>query len=124
MKITALRLIVLLAVFAATTWIAIRQTGVYGLALMPSSSMEPAIPQNSTVKIERLTYWLGDPKRGDIVVFKTDGIEYLSGGQSILKRVIGLPGEHLVISNRVLFVNNEIVMVTNQNGLIVFELPR
>lgn len=124
MKSPALRVIAVFAVFVATVWITIRHSGAYGSALMPSSSMEPAIPQNSTVKIERLTYWFGDPQRGDIVVFKTDDIEHLPDGQLFLKRVIGLPGERLVLSNGFLFVNNELMSMTNRSGPLVFELPR
>ena len=59
------------------------------------------------VMVEKLTYRWRAPRRGEIVVFRTDGIKDLAAGEFWMKRVVGLPGErvsidppHLVIDGR------------------------
>ena len=47
--------------------------------------------------VERLSYRFGKPKRGDIVVFRTKGIETLPPNTFYIKRVAGLPGERIRI---------------------------
>jgi signal peptidase I len=61
------------------------------------------------VMVERLSYRFGDPKRGDIIVFKTDGIQGIQKGTYYIKRVAGLPGERIRIDPPNLLVNDQIV---------------
>jgi signal peptidase I len=56
---------------------------------------------------ERLSYRFGKPKRGDIVVFSTDGIESLPPDRFYIKRVAGLPGERISIEPPFLIVNGQ-----------------
>ncbi len=44
------------------------------------------------------------PERGDIVVFKTDKYSKV-----LIKRVIGLPGEKILIKNNNIYINNKII---------------
>jgi signal peptidase I len=98
--------------------------GVVSPARLPTSSMAPTIPSNSIVTMERFTYWRRDPARGEIVTFKTEGILELPQHQIYVKRVIGLPSEHLVISNGLLFINSHPVVITNQYGpIVIHPLP-
>ncbi|KFI58313.1 signal peptidase I [Bifidobacterium gallicum] len=71
---------------------------VFGMYLIPSSSMEDTIMPGDRVITSQLTPRFGKINRGDIVVFKdpsdwlpaektTEGTDYL------IKRVIGLPGD-------------------------------
>ena len=60
----------------------IQPTIVYG------QSMEPNLHDNERVILDKVSYRLGSPARGDIVVFPVEG-EPLP----LIKRVIGLPGE-------------------------------
>ena len=62
------------------------------------------------VFIERLSYRFRDPKRGDIVVFKTDGIEGARPGTFYIKRIAGLPGERVRIDPPYLFANEQKVV--------------
>lgn len=48
---------------------------------------------NERVVVSQLLYHIKMPKRGDIVVIK------LINGQSAIKRIIGLPGEEVIINN-------------------------
>lgn len=47
-------------------------------------------------------------ERNDVIVFKKDG-------RDIVKRIIGLPGEHIVIKNNEIKINNKII----SNGAIL-----
>ncbi|MGZ5568521.1 MAG: signal peptidase I [Limisphaerales bacterium] len=47
--------------------------------------------------VDRLTYNFRKPKRGEIIVFKTKGIEGLDQSQFYIKRLVGLPNEKLSI---------------------------
>jgi signal peptidase I len=57
--------------------------------------------------VERLSYRFGKPKRGDIVVFRTAGIESLPPNTFYIKRVAGLPGERISIEPPFLIVNDQ-----------------
>ena len=49
--------------------------------------------------VDRFTYNFRKPKRGEIIVFKTRGIPSLEADVLYIKRLIGLPGEKLQISD-------------------------
>lgn len=64
--------------------------GIFLLGFVTSGSMETTLPTRSVFLSWHLSYALGDPipERGDIVLF--DSAEL---GQTLVKRVVGLPGE-------------------------------
>ncbi|MES2744886.1 MAG: signal peptidase I [Bdellovibrionota bacterium] len=82
---------------------------------VPTASMEPTIKVGDRLLAYKLAYDLkvpfldytlvswGDPKRGDIVVFKypkdTD-IDYV-------KRIVGLPGDKIRVQNNILYINGQ-----------------
>jgi signal peptidase I len=68
-----------------------------------SVSMEPTLFRGDFVLIDRLSYWIGEPKRGEIVVFFYPP----DPSQRYIKRVIGLPGDDVEVANGVLRVNGE-----------------
>ena len=53
-----------------------------------SVSMEPNLHPGEYVLVEKISYAVGRPQRGDIVVF-----HHPRGERDLIKRVIGLPGE-------------------------------
>ena len=57
------------------------------------SSMEPTLHDAELVVVNRLAYRWADPQRGDIVVFRFP----LEPERRFIKRIIGLPGEYVVI---------------------------
>ncbi|MCG2785987.1 MAG: signal peptidase I [Anaerolineae bacterium] len=63
-------------------------------------SMLPTLEDGNFVLVNRLAYRLGEPQRGDIVVFHFDLTR-----QDLIKRVIGLPGDEVRIENGVVYVN-------------------
>jgi len=67
------------------------------------ASMEPNFYDHEYLIIDELSYRLGDPERGDIVVF-----EYpRDPDQFFIKRVIGLPGETVEVSNGEITIYND-----------------
>ena len=63
---------------------------------IPSPSMRPGWVEGDRLIVEKLSIKLLAPRRGDVVVFgppeRARGLE-----NALIKRVIGLPGEHLMI---------------------------
>jgi signal peptidase I len=63
----------------------------------------PTIDVGNRFFANRLAYLFDEPQRGDIVVFKhPDG-----GNVLLVKRVIGLPGEVVMIENGIIFINEQ-----------------
>ncbi len=57
--------------------------------------------------VNRLSLCFRQPKRGDIMVFSTEGLSYKGqslAGAHYVKRLVGLPGDTLKIRDRVLYV--------------------
>jgi len=82
--------------------------------LVPSGSMEPTIAIGDRIFVNKLAYdlqipftgvsvsKLGDPKRGDIVVFTNP-----KNGIRMVKRLVGLPGDELKIKDGFVQINGE-----------------
>ncbi|HUG31834.1 MAG TPA: signal peptidase I [Acidimicrobiia bacterium] len=92
---------------------------------IPSESMLDTIHVNDRVMVNKLAYQLGEPARGDIVVFRdpanpdTDesipeavirsvleavGIR-TRGSDDLIKRIVGLPGDTITISDDVVHID-------------------
>ena len=67
------------------------------------ASMEPNFPDGEFLLTDKISYRLGKPQRGDVIVFKAPESE----GDEFIKRVIGLPGDSVSIQNNTVFINNK-----------------
>lgn len=67
-------------------------------------SMSPTIESEQIILINKLSYIIGTPDRGDIVVFKPNGNQK---AHYYVKRVIGIPGDTILIKNGKIYVNGE-----------------
>lgn len=67
-------------------------------------SMEPQLKEGDTTLVNRLSYLLASPKRGDVVVFKPNGNE---NSHYYIKRVVALPGETVQIIDGSLIITDE-----------------
>lgn len=79
---------------------------VFGFILIPElidgASMEPTYPRKGFNFCWRGKYLFSRPRHGDVVIIRfTDGV-------SILKRIIGLPGDELYIKHGILYLNGKI----------------
>lgn len=72
-------------------------------AVVPTGSMEDTIQPGDRIIGWRLNYIFSDPQRGDIVVFKYPDNEK----ELYVKRVIGLPGETVRVTDGVVYINGE-----------------
>jgi signal peptidase I len=73
--------------------------------------------------MEDFTYQFRQPRRGDIVVFKSDGIALLTPPSRYIKRVAGQPGERVRLSDDRLFINDKLTILSNDFGRITYEAP-
>ncbi|WP_246940001.1 signal peptidase I [Bacillus pinisoli] len=64
-------------------------------------SMMPTLHDQNRMVVSKLSYNIGEPKRFDIVVF------HAPEQKDYIKRVIGLPGDHVEYKNDVLYINGE-----------------
>jgi len=69
------------------------------------SSMEPTLHNNQFVIVSRLAYKIGSPDHGDVVVFHFPR----DPQQEYIKRIIGLPGDAIRVSNGNVFVNDQMI---------------
>ena len=102
-------------------WWEATKTAVCGLAIaagfhtlvaevryIPSESMTPMLQVGDRIIVEKLSYRLRLPQRGDIVVFSaTPELRSQNLKDDLVKRVIGLPGDTLVIDSGKLFLNGK-----------------
>lgn len=79
----------------------------YLLVLQPhkikGASMEPNFPNGEYLLTDKVKYRFNEPERGDVIVFKAptgDGEEYI-------KRIIGLPGDTVLVKNAKVYVNGK-----------------
>ena len=84
---------VLIALFI-TLFLA-QATQVYG------QSMEPNLHPGQRVIVEKVSYRLHPPHRGDIIVLRLRE----QGGNYLIKRVVGLPGETMEIRDQHVLIN-------------------
>ncbi len=93
-------------------------------ATVPSSSMEKTIMANDRIVGSRLSYIFDDPQRGDIIIFKNPDDEKVL----FIKRLIGMPGDTVEISDGAVFINGErlyepYLQVTTEGEFGPYEVP-
>ncbi len=61
------------------------------------------------IMVERFSYLFGEPQRGDVVVFSSDGMDApnVKSGTTYIKRIVGLPGDRIRISPPYILVNGK-----------------
>jgi signal peptidase I len=68
-------------------------------------SMEPSFHDGQYLLVNKLSYNLHSPSRGDVIIF-----EYpLRPSDLYIKRVVGLPGERIEIKNNGVYIDGELL---------------
>lgn len=75
--------------------------------VVQGASMQPNFKTGDVVLINKISYLVGKPQRGDIVALKFPGDPEK---QKYIKRLIGLPGEILEIKNSQIFINGKLLL--------------
>lgn len=101
------------------------RTFVVQVFYIPSASMVPTLQEQDRMAVEKITFLFREPQRGEIIVFKGDAAEEIgpsgvseivtgvgrfvgvvpADAQDFVKRVIGLPGDTVLIEDGQVFVN-------------------
>src|SRR5690625_5642018 len=63
--------------------------------------MQPTLLDRDQMIVNKFIYYLKDPDRFDIVIF------HATEDKDFIKRIVGLPGEHVALKNDVLYINGE-----------------
>ncbi|KKO09593.1 hypothetical protein LCGC14_0030860 [marine sediment metagenome] len=84
---------------------------------IPSGSMKPTLEVGDFILVNKFAYGIrlpvldlkvldvGDPQRGDVMVFRYPNDPRIN----YIKRVVGLPGDHVRYANKQLFINGDVV---------------
>lgn len=67
--------------------------------IVDGPSMQPTLYTQDQMIVNKLHYHFTEPERFDIIVF------HASEQKDFIKRVIGLPGEHVMVKNNVLYID-------------------
>jgi signal peptidase I len=98
--------------------------------LVPTGSMNPTILEGDHILVNKLAYGLrvpftnwevahwSAPSRGDVIVFLSP-----ADGQRLVKRVIGLPGDTVALTNNVLLINGTPANYQLLGGALSATLP-
>lgn len=68
-------------------------------------SMAETLQNGELLWVSKIDYILGEPARFDVVICRYPGRE----GKQFVKRLVGLPGDTVAVSNTVLYVNGRAV---------------
>ncbi|KUK76609.1 MAG: hypothetical protein XD93_0817 [candidate division WS6 bacterium 34_10] len=63
------------------------------------NSMHPTYKNGEYLMANKLTYRFGEPRRGDVIIFQ------YSQTQDFIKRIIGIPGDSIMIKDGKVYVN-------------------
>lgn len=98
---------------------------------VPSGSMNPTIIEGDRILVDKEAYGLripfttirltegGDPQRGDIVIFPSP-----KDGMTLVKRVVGLPGDSVEMRNEQLLINGVATDYTAALNVADADLPQ
>lgn len=82
---------------------------IYLLIMRPhkisGQSMMPNFKDGEFLLTEKVTYYTRNPDRGDVVVFMPP----ISTTDEFIKRVVGLPGERIVIKSGRVYINDKLL---------------
>lgn len=88
---------------------------------IPSASMMPALVDGDFILVSKFSYGLrlpllhskliaiGEPHRGDVIVFRLPS----DPSTNFVKRLVGLPGDHVVVRDNHIFINGKAATLTN-----------
>lgn len=77
--------------------------------IVEGQSMYPTLDNKDYLIINRISYKFKEPSRGDIIVFSTDLKQVNGENKDLVKRIIGVGGDHLKIEDSKVYVNDKLI---------------
>src|SRR5690606_35225646 len=68
-------------------------------------SMQPTLEDGEFILVNKLSYRWSEVERGDIIVFHFP----VNPEEELIKRVIGLPGDTVLVQNSLVYVNGQLL---------------
>lgn len=84
--------------------------------IVRGQSMYPTLDNNNYLILNKTSYWFSQPKNGDIIVFKSTLPDEKNEYKDLVKRIIGVPGDHVVITDGKVYINDELQEESYING--------
>ncbi|MBU3912193.1 MAG: signal peptidase I [Candidatus Omnitrophica bacterium] len=72
---------------------------------IPTGSMRPTLMEGDRILVNKFIYKFREPVRGDVIVF----VSPEDKKKDFIKRLVGLPGEEIEISNGTILINKKAV---------------
>ena len=69
------------------------------------TSMLPGIEDRDWIMVNRASYFFGEPRRGDVIVFDTP----FDSPRPFIKRIVGLPGDIVEIRDGMVHINGTVL---------------
>ncbi|MDD2225340.1 MAG: signal peptidase I [Candidatus Shapirobacteria bacterium] len=84
------------------------------------SSMLPNFVDKEFLLTEKISYYLGDPQRGDVVIFKAPSSEPCAADEcEYIKRIIGIPGDRVMVKEGQVYLNGKLLDQTFLPGGVI-----
>jgi len=87
--------------------------------IVDGASMDPTFTTGQFLMVDRLTYRLKNPNRGDVIVFRYPN----NPSTYYIKRIIGLSSETISINNGKISISNYTTSNTNASSTIILNEP-
>lgn len=88
--------------------------------IVDGPSMEPTLHDQDKMIVNKFIYYVKEPERFDIVIF------HANEEKDFIKRVIGLPGEHVKVEDNVLYIDGEEVQQSfleiNEDNEVIYPI--
>lgn len=81
---------------------------VFNLSTVKGHSMEPTLREKEWLFVNKFSFLIGHPDRGDVVILKDPDMQSVDR-QYLVKRVVATPGDNVEIRGGKLYVNGEAV---------------
>ncbi|MDQ5962405.1 MAG: signal peptidase [Patescibacteria group bacterium] len=75
--------------------------------IVDGGSMLPTFHNQEFLLVDKFSYLVGKPSRGDVMIFKLQEGDNKFLGKYLIKRVIGLPGERVVVKSGLTTIYNK-----------------
>lgn len=107
-EITGKKIIDFLVLVLAGVMLGLLLINLFGTTEVYGNSMFPTLESNDKMFINKVTYKFNEPERGDIIVFNSTLKDAEGNNKSLIKRIVGIPGDHVYIRDGRVFINGKL----------------